>query len=277
MSNVDRATVRAFDDKWGASYRGTADAQRSRQTFEGYFSMFPFEELEEAEGFELGCGAGRHAAQIAPRVGRLHCIDPSPNGLANARRIMAGQANVEFHLAGVDEIPLGDETQDFGYSMGVLHHIPDTEAALASCTAKLKAGAPFLLYLYYDFENRPLWFRAIWRLSDCGRRLISKLPFRARKTACDAIAVTVYWPLARAARLAAKAGLPVGGLPLSSYRDARLPNMRVAALDRFGTGVEQRFSRAAIRGMMERSGLTEIRIADGPPYWVALGRKRGGG
>jgi SAM-dependent methyltransferase len=273
MSNVDRATVDAFDDKWGASYRGT-NPERGRQTFESYFSMMPFEELREAEGFELGCGVGGQAARVAPKVGRLHCIEPTPNGLASARRIMAGLSNVEFHLAAVDEIPLGDGTQDFGYSMGVLHHIPDTRAALASCTAKLKAGAPFLLYLYYDFENRPQWFRAIWKMSDYGRRLISKLPFRPRKMACDAIAATVYWPLARAAGLAARAGLSVERLPLSSYRNARLVNMRLAALDRFGTAVEHRFSRAAIRAMMEDCGLTDIRIAEGPPYWVAIGRKR---
>jgi SAM-dependent methyltransferase len=277
MSNVDHATVRAFDDKWGASYRGRGNPDRLRQTFETYFALFPFEELREAEGFELGCGIGRHALEVAPKVGRLHCIDPSPNGLAVARKGMAGRANVEFHLAAVDDIPLADGSQDFGYSMGVLHHIPDTEAALASCTAKLKPGAPFLLYLYYDFENRPRWFRAIWKLSDGGRRLISRLPFRARKAACDAIAVAVYWPLARAAGAAARVGLGVEGMPLSSYRNARLVNMRVAALDRFGTGVEQRFSRAAIRAMMERCGLTRIRFADGPPYWIALGRKRGAG
>jgi hypothetical protein len=48
--------------------------------------------------------------------------------------------------------------------------------------------------------------------------------------------------------------------------------MRVAALDRLGTRLEQRFSRAAIIEMMERCGLTDIRI-EGPPYWVAIGRR----
>ncbi|HYE29448.1 MAG TPA: class I SAM-dependent methyltransferase [Allosphingosinicella sp.] len=277
MSNVDRATVRAFDDKWAATYRGPGNPERARQTFEAYFALFPFDELKDGEGFELGCGTGRHAVLVAPRVGRLHCIDPAPSGLAATRRRLAGQPNVEFHLAGVDDIPLEDGSQDFGYSLGVLHHIPDTEAALASCTAKLKPGAPFLLYLYYDFENRPLWYRAIWKLSDWGRRLMCKLPFRLRKAATDVIAVTVYWPFARAAGAAAKAGLPVEWIPLSSYRNAYLVNMRFAALDRFGTGVERRFSRAAIRAMMERCGLTGVRIADGPPYWVAIGRKRAAG
>jgi ubiquinone/menaquinone biosynthesis C-methylase UbiE len=63
--------------------------------------------------------------------------------------------NCEFHLASVDEIPLPDSSQDFGYSLGVLHHIPDTQLALNACVKKLKLGAPFLLYCYYRFDNRP--------------------------------------------------------------------------------------------------------------------------
>jgi 2-polyprenyl-3-methyl-5-hydroxy-6-metoxy-1,4-benzoquinol methylase len=43
---------------------------------------------------------------------------------------------------------------DFGYSLGVLHHIPDAQKALSDCVKKLKLGAPFLVYLYYSFDNR---------------------------------------------------------------------------------------------------------------------------
>jgi SAM-dependent methyltransferase len=273
VDNIDRATARAFDDKWGARYGGTENPERARRGFEALFSLFPFDELREAEGFDLGCGQGRFAVRIAPRVGRLHCIDPSPNGLAAAARSMRGMDNVELHLAAVDRIPLADGSQDFGYSMGVLHHIPDTEAALASCVDKLKPGAPFLLYLYYDFENRPFWFRALWRASDLGRRGIARLPFRARKLACDAIAAGVYWPLSRLARAVERAGGNAERVPLGSYRDARLGNMRIAALDRFGTRLEQRFSRAAIEAMMRRSGLEQVRFRESEPYWVAIGRK----
>lgn len=273
MRNIDQATARAFDDKWSARPSGTVNPERARRGFAALFSLFPFDELAEAEGFDLGCGQGRLAAMVAPRVGRLHCIDPSPAGLAVAQRVLANRGNVEFHRAGVDAIPLADNSQDFGYSIGVLHHIPDTEAALRSCVAKLRPSAPFLLYLYYDFENRPFWFRALWNASDLGRRAISPLPFRARRLACDAIALGLYWPLARLARIVERRGGDPERLPLGSYRDARLGNMRVAALDRFGTGLEQRFSRAEIEAMMRRSGLGAIRFREAPPYWVALGRK----
>jgi len=274
MGNVHDPTVKAFDDKWGARRGGGSNLTHDDRMFAAFFSLFPFDELRDAEGFDLGCGVGRHAVKIAPRVGRLHCIDPSPNALAAARAALAAQENVEFHLAGVDDIPLPDGSQDFGYAMGVLHHVPDTEGALRSCVAKLKAGAPFLLYLYYRFDNRPRWFRAMWRLSDWTRRLTCRLPFRARKAVCDGIAVGIYWPLSRVALLFERAGFPVENLPLSFYRRTPLPNLKVSALDRFGTPLEQRFTRAEIEMMMRRSGLEAITFQDRAPYWVALGRRR---
>lgn len=37
------------------------------------------------------------------------------------------------------------------------------------CAEKLKSGAPFLLYLYYRFDNKPLRFKALWKASDMVR------------------------------------------------------------------------------------------------------------
>ena len=106
---------------------------------------------------------------VAPRVGRLHCIDPAADALEVCRRRLAGMDNAQFHLAAADTMPLADASQDFGYSLGVLHHIPDTAQAMRDAIRKLKPGAPFLVYLYHDFENRPAWFRALWKASDVLR------------------------------------------------------------------------------------------------------------
>ena len=101
-----------------------------------------------------GCGSGRWAKLVAPRVGKLHLIDPS-EALEIARKNLRNSENCEFHKNNVESIPLNDNSQDFGYSPGVLHHIPDTENGLKPCVDKLKKNAPFLLYLYYRFDNRP--------------------------------------------------------------------------------------------------------------------------
>jgi SAM-dependent methyltransferase len=187
---------------------------------------------------------------------------------------MAHFGNVAYHQATVDAIPLTDGSQDFGYSLGVLHHVPDTEAGLRSCTAKLKPGAPFLLYLYYAFDNRPGWFRGLWMLSEVARGTISRLPFQARRRVSDLIALGAYWPLSRMAGLLERLGRDVGNFPLSFYRRSSLKTLRADSLDRFGTPLEQRFSRVEIDAMMRRAGLERITFLEHAPFWTAVGYKR---
>ena len=269
-SNIDAATVAGFGREWSAFDQSALAADEHRQLAQAYFSIFPFDKLAAgAEVFDLGCGSGRWAAFVAPKVGRLHCIDPAAQALDVARRNLASSSNVDFHLAASDSIPLADGSQDFGYSLGVLHHIPDTARALRDCVAKLKPGAPFLVYLYYAFDNRPAWFRALWRSTDAGRRVISRLPFPVRKALTTAIAAGIYWPLARLSKLSGS-----GHFPLKAYQDSSFYTMRTDALDRFGTRLEQRFTRAQIKAMMEEAGLTRVRFRDGTPYWVACGFRR---
>lgn len=273
--NIDAQTVAGFGREWATYDQSQLGSDEYQALFDGYFQTFPFDELPpQAEGFDLGCGSGRWAAGVAPRVGLLHCIDPSAEALAVARRRLAGIANVQFHLASSETIPLADSSQDFGYSLGVLHHIPDTAAALRDCVRKLKPGAPFLLYLYYAFDNRPRWYRALWQVTDSTRLIVARLPFGLRKLVTTAIAGGVYWPLARGSALAEKLGADIQHLPLSSYRQSSFYTMRTDALDRFGTRVEQRFSRDGIRRMMEDAGLERIEFRDDVPYWVACGRRR---
>jgi ubiquinone/menaquinone biosynthesis C-methylase UbiE len=274
-SNIDVRTVEGFGEEWSAYNQEALDPTEQRRLFDQYFSPFPFDQLPPAaEGFDLGCGTGRWAMLVAPRVGRLHCIDPAEKALAVAQRRLAALPNVSFHHAGVDDIPLPDKSQDFGYALGVLHHIPDTALAMSDAVRKLKPGAPLLVYLYYSFDNRPGWFRILWRASDFGRRVIARMPFALRKVTSTAIAALVYWPLSRSATLLERTGASVASFPLSAYRYRSFYSLRTDALDRFGTRLEQRFSRDQIRQMMEQADLTDISFRDDEPYWVACGRRR---
>lgn len=274
QANIDEETVEGFGAEWTAFDQSALSDEQYANFFNDYFSIFPFDQLaEDAEGFDLGCGSGRWAVGVAGRVGMLHCIDPSKQALDVARRRLAPLKNVQFHLAAADTIPLAAASQDFGYSLGVLHHVPDAGAALMDCVEKLKPGAPFLLYLYYALDDRPAWFRGLWRGTDQVRKGISRLPFRIRRAVTDVIAVAVYWPLARAARVAELAGRNPSNIPLSFYRRASLYTMRTDALDRFGTRLEHRFSRQQIEKMMISAGLDDIRFSESPPFWVACGRR----
>ena len=197
--NIDRATVAGFGYEWQRFDQSSLLPQESQKIFNSYFSVFPRQKLTtDSVGFDLGCGSGRWARLMAPLVGRLHCIDPS-SALEVAKRNLTQNQNCEFHRAGVDVIPLDDGSMDFGYSLGVLHHIPDTQSALIACVKKLKPGAPFLLYLYYAFDNKPYWFRAVWKLSEVLRYGVSRLPYGLRYFISQMIAGLVYFPFAKTA------------------------------------------------------------------------------
>jgi ubiquinone/menaquinone biosynthesis C-methylase UbiE len=271
FNNSDSKTVQGFGDEWTRFDQTGMSDEDSIRLFEEYFSIFPWDILQkDASGFDLGCGSGRWAKLVAPHVKVLHCIDPS-EAIEVARRNLREQTNCMIHKAGVDDIPLNDKSMDFGYSLGVLHHIPDTRAALAACVAKLKPGAPFLLYLYYSFDNRPVWFGVLWKLSDYVRKVVSHMPHSLRYVLSQVIAALVYWPLARTAKILENLGTNVDNFPLTSYRRCGFYVMRTDALDRFGTRLEQRFSKLEIKEMMENAGLKNIKFSEKKPFWCALG------
>ena len=275
-SNVDARVVEGFGDEWTRFDQSALPASVRAEIFDAYFRHFPWGQLPvQPVGADFGCGSGRWAGVVASRVGRLYCIDVSAQALEVARRNLASCANCELLQASVADAPIADGSLDFGYSLGVLHHVPDTAAGLAACVRKLKPGAPFLLYLYYRFDNRPAWYRMVWAITDLARVIISRLPYGLRYWSSQLIAASVYWPAARLALVANRLGIGSAHLPLHFYADKPFYVMRTDALDRFGTRLEQRFTRLEIERMMQAAGLHAIRFNEHAPFWCAVGVRGG--
>ena len=273
MSNVDPKTVSSFGNEWNDFDQCKMLDIESQKVFNEYFRIFPFNLLtSDSEGFDMGCGSGRWARLIAPKVKKLHCIDPS-SAIEVARKNLSDFNNIVFHESSADEVLLSKHSQDFGYSLGVLHHVPDTEKAIKSCSDLLKKGAPLLLYLYYKFDNRPFFYKIIWSISDVFRHLIYHLPFRIRRLVTDIIAMIVYFPLAKISRILELLGVNVSDIPLSYYKDHTFYTMRTDSRDRFGTPLEKRFTKSQIEKMMKNSNLENILFSDKAPYWCVVGTK----
>ncbi|MCP4105932.1 MAG: class I SAM-dependent methyltransferase [Desulfobacteraceae bacterium] len=273
--NIDRQVVCGFGDEWQRFPQDKLDQAEKQRIFNAYFKIFPWELLNAGKsvGADIGCGSGRWATLAASKARLLYLIDASEKALDVARINLKNFSNVEFKNVSADSLPFEDNTLDFAYSLGVLHHVPDTEGAVRSVSRKLKPGAPFLIYLYYNFDNRNVWYRRLWKLSESARRIISGLPFALRSFLCEIIALTVYLPVARIGRFFSRLGIKTDSWPLAYYQNTSFYLMRTCALDRFGTGLEKRFSREQIRHMLERSGFTDIQFSDSPPYWCAVGIK----
>ena len=178
--NKDMKTVNGFGDEWERFNQSNLSAGEHKKMFEKYFCIFPWQDIpENAIGFDMGCGSGRWAKLVAPKVGELHCIDPS-SAIEIAKKNLKDNLNCKFYNVGVDDRVLQENSMDFGYSLGVLHHVPDTNQGILDCVQMLKPGAPFLLYLYYSLDNRSVGYRLLWWLSNFFRMIISRLPHGLR-------------------------------------------------------------------------------------------------
>jgi SAM-dependent methyltransferase len=175
---------------------------------------------------------------------------------------------------GVNSIPRA--SLDLAMSLGVLHHIPDTALAIKDVSRSIKPGGVFLCYLYYNLENKPAYYRLIFRGVNLVRQIISSLPQPVRRLSATIIAALVYLPWARLSKLLRKLGRNTSNLPLHHY--ANMPFVMLAndALDRFGTSLEQRFSKTEITEMLRDADfdLTTLKFSEIEPFWTFAVNKK---
>lgn len=273
-SNIDQITVKSFGEEWDR-FNDFSDLEIDRIGNE-YFDIVSDKHLNKnAYVLDVGCGSGRWSRFIAKKVHFVEAIDPS-SAVVNAVKMTGSCGNVRVTQASVDYIPFENNSFDFVFSLGVLHHIPDTQSAMTSCIQKLKPGGYFLVYLYYKFDNKNLAFKFIFRITNLLRIFISRLPSKMKIFLCDVLALLIYFPLARFSRLikiVSKKKKYYQLVPLNYYQDKSFYIMRNDSLDRFGTPLEQRFTKNEILKMMNNAGLTEVEFSDKAPFWHAIGKK----
>jgi hypothetical protein len=108
---------------------------------------------------------------------------------------------------------------------------------------------------------------------DYLRKAISKFPGFLKNAICEMIALSLYFPLSRIAWLVERFDVDVSHFPLSYYRTKPYYQLRNDALDRFGTRLEQRFSKPEIARMLENSGFEKITFSDSTPFWCCVAYK----
>lgn len=271
--NIDYKTVESFGEEWKKF--NSFSSEEIEKIGRDYFDILPSDMMgHDKLALDLGCGSGRWAYFISKNMKFVECVDPS-DAVFSASVLLKEVDNVRISKADVDTIPFNDDSFDLVYSLGVLHHIPDTKAAMHNCIKKVRKGGYFLVYLYYNLDNRGKGYRLIFNISNSVRNVISKMRPGSKKIVCDIIAGVVYFPLSRFAGMIGKMGFNKFSkkIPLSYYADKSYWILQNDALDRFGTPLEQRFSRKEIERMMLDCGLTNIRFSEKEPFWHAIGQK----
>ncbi len=153
--------VRAF---WQENPCGTkfADAPPGSRRFYELVEEHRYDKewhIPEAAGFaqsknlnvlEVGCGLGTDGAQFA-KAGAIYTgIDLTDAAVDLAkRRFELFQLPGTFRVADAECLDFPDNTFDIVYSHGVLHHTPDTAAAVREIHRVLRPGGKAVVMLYH--------------------------------------------------------------------------------------------------------------------------------
>lgn len=113
---------------------------------------------------EVGCGLGTDLLQFA-RAGAIVCgTDLTPCSVALARqRFALDHLPGQFLVCDAEALCFPDNSFDVVYSNGVLHHLPDTEQAVAEIHRVLRPGGLAKVMLYHR-HSLHYWLNLFFRI-----------------------------------------------------------------------------------------------------------------
>lgn len=276
--NRDDDVISHFGGEWKAfNYLASDQLEEVREQFVAYVSPLPAHLLSRGNLTiaDFGAGSGRWAHFLLEHASQLWLVEPGKESFEILRQRFGNNEKVHLlnETVSVNHVP--DDFLDLAVSLGVLHHLPDTGLGINDIFKKIKPGGYFLCYLYYSLENKPALYRFIWSITNGFRIGISRMPYRMRRIICEVIAAVVYLPLAKLSWAVEKVGLSSKDLPLHHYKDMNFYVMRNDAYDRFGTSLEQRFTKKEITQMIENAGfdVESLHFSDSEPFWTFAARK----
>ena len=271
--NLDQGVIDGFGHEWEAfDYAETETVEALDAQFAAYcapLNLSQFNPTTSVAG-DFGAGSGRWSSRLASYFSRVYALEPSDGAVKVLKSKFADNPKIIVlqETVGINSIPVA--SLDLAMSLGVLHHIPDTALAIKDVSRSIKPGGVFLCYLYYNLENKPTYYKLIFKGVNVVRRVISASPQPVRRLSATVIAALVYWPLARLSKVLSKLRRNTSNLPLHHYADMPFVMLANDALDRFGTSLEQRFSKAEITEMLRAADfdLTTLKFSEIEPFWT---------
>jgi SAM-dependent methyltransferase len=109
-----------------------------------------FAHTKDLDVLEIGCGLGTDGAQFAQAGARYTGVDLTDAAVNLARRrFELFNLPGSFRIADAERLDFPDNSVDLVYSHGVLHHTPDTAAAVREIHRVLRPGGRAVVMLYH--------------------------------------------------------------------------------------------------------------------------------
>lgn len=111
---------------------------------------FDFTQAKDKKMLEIGCGTGALTCRFARAGADITAVDITKTAVAMARRNAEFQGlSVDVRHADAEHLDFPDNTFDYIFSWGVLHHTNDMDQAFREVSRILKPGGSGLAMVYY--------------------------------------------------------------------------------------------------------------------------------
>ena len=252
------ATARRTQASFGYEWTHFNDWRQSGETnFNDYFVGVDLPALSGQVVLDAGCGMGRHARQVAPFAGRVVAIDFS-RAIDQAALNVSDLSNVDCVQADLLALPVANAAFDFVYSLGVLHHLDETERALKGLVGKLRSGGRLRVYLYWKHHGLKGWLLS---LATLARRVTTKMPFGVLRACCWLLSLVLWVMVVLPYRAMSATGAGVHrSWPLFVYSKYPFNVLYNDQFDRFSAPIEKRYDPDEVRALLEGAGLRHVRV-----------------
>lgn len=210
---------------------------------------------------DAGCGIGRnsHWPMTYGALGGL-AVDVDDRTLGRARHNLARFPGIEVRKQSIYEIAETD-TFDIVFSIGVVHHLSDPDAAVARMSRAAKPGGWVLVWVYGRENNG--WI--VHLFNPLRRALFCRLPLP--------LVHALSWPLTALLWCGLRLGLPLD-FYYRLIRRFSFEHLRAIVFDHMIPRIAFYYSRAEAEALLARAGLASIRTTwVNENSWSVIGRK----
>lgn len=277
-NSIEKKTSKHYGSSWKESDVSNRFSKTNIWHYDELVKISKFPKNEKGLGLEAGCGHGKDSIRLSISNKKSHIIsiDISEGAYVTKQRLNnLNIENVTVVRSDLSKIPIRDNIVDWGYSFGVLHHMPYPEKGFKEISRILKKNSKLVLYLYSDLSEKPFLKFFLFPINIL-RKFTRYIPLTFLKLICFFIMPFVYLFLTMPAKFIKLIGFYNFSIKIPHHHNQTMISIYGELYDRFGAQIEFRYSIDDLKKIFEKykfkfEGNGQIPIWRGHIIW---GRKK---